>query len=161
MTSAVDWEPEAISISVDEALESLNPEERGALDDAKEFLEELLTDSPVPGAAVREAATKAGHTWATVRRAKTALGISSEKQSMKGPWVWQLPAKMLTDSEDAHPTDVSTFEENEHLREPDDDLQQTITDLLSRHPKGLSNEEVAEILQVPLIKVEAVRGNHG
>ena len=125
MTSAVDWEPEAISISVDEALESLNPEERGALDDAKEFLEELLTDSPVPGATVREAATKAGHTWATVRRAKTALGISSEKQGMKGPWVWQLPAKVLTDPEDAHPSEVSAFGENEHLRETDDDVQVT------------------------------------
>ena len=120
------------------------------VDDDTEFVE--LLD---------EAATKAGHTWATVRRAKAALGITSEKQGMQGPWVWQLPAKMLTDSEDAHPTDVSPFEENEHLREPDDDLQQTITDLLSRHPKGLSNEEVAVILKVPLIKVKAVRGNHG
>ena len=62
---------------------------------------------------------------------------------------------------DAHPTDVSTFGENEHLREPDDDLRQKITDLLSRHPKGLSNEEVAIILKAPLIKVEAVRGDHG
>ncbi len=63
--------------------------------------------------------------------------------------------------EDAHPTDVSLFGESEHLRESDDDLQRDITDLLTRHPKGLSNEEVAEILQVPLIKVEVVRGNHG
>ena len=125
MTSAVDWEPEAISISVDEALESLNPEERGALDDAKEFLEELLADSSMPGTTVREAATKAGHAWATVRRAKTALGISSEKQGMKGPWVWQLPAKVLTDPEDAHPSEVSAFGENEHLRETDDDVQVT------------------------------------
>ena len=68
---------------------------------------------------------------------------------------------MLTDPEDAHPSEVNAFGENEHLREPDDDLQHKITDLLSRHPQGLSNEEVAEILQVPLIKVEAVRGDHG
>ena len=68
---------------------------------------------------------------------------------------------MLTDPEDAHPTDVSTFGIDEHLRESDDDLQHKITDLLSRHPQGLSNEDVAEILQVPLIKVEAVRGDHG
>ena len=161
MTSAVDWESEAISISADEALESLNPEERGALDDAKEFLEELLADSSMPGTTVREAATKAGHAWVTVRRAKGALGITSEKQGMQGPWVWQLPTKMLTDPEDTHPSEVIAFGENEHLREPDDDLQQTITDLLSRHPRGLSNEDVAVILKVPLIKVEAVRGDHG
>ena len=120
MTSAVDWEPEAISISVDEALESLNPEERGALDDAKEFIEEFLADSPVLGATVREAATKAGHAWATVRRAKTALGILSEKQGMKGRWVWRLPAKVLTDPEDAHSTQMNAFEEDEHLRDKDE-----------------------------------------
>jgi hypothetical protein len=68
---------------------------------------------------------------------------------------------MLTDSEDSHPTDMSVFGVDEHLRPPDDDLQQTITDLLSRHPKGLSNEEVAVILKVPFIKVEVVRGDHG
>ena len=68
---------------------------------------------------------------------------------------------MLTDPKDTHPSEVIAFGENEHLREPDDDLQQTITDLLSRHPRGLSNEDVAVILKVPLIKVEAVRGDHG
>ena len=102
---------------------------------AKEFLEELLADSPVPGATVREAATKAGHTWATVRRAKTALGVSSEKQGMKGPWLWQLPAKVLTDPEDAHPSEVCSFGEDEHLREADNDVQGA--------------------------EVETVRGNHG
>jgi hypothetical protein len=35
---------------------------------------------------------------------------------MKGPWLWQLPAKMLKCSEDAQEKDVSTFGENEHLR---------------------------------------------
>ena len=71
------------------------------------------------------------------------------------------PLGLATFYEDAHPTDISVFGVDEHLRPPDDDLQQTITDLLSRHPKGLSNEEVAVILKVPFIKVEVVRGDHG
>ena len=128
---------------------------------AKEFLETLLIDGPCTVSKIQEEAKNAAHSWATVRRAKRSLGLESKKQGLQGPWVWQLPTKMLTDPEDAHPTDVSTFGENEHLRAPDDDLQQTITDLLSRHPKGLSNEDVAVILKVPLIKVEAVRGDHG
>ena len=161
MTSAVAWEPEAINLSVNEALELVDADERSAVDDAKEFLETLLIDGPCTVSKIQEEAKNAGYSGATVRRAKRSLGIKPKKQGMKGPWAWQLPAKMLTGPEDTHPTDVNTFAVDEHLREPDDDLQQTITDLLSRHPKGLSNEEIAVILKVPLIKVEAVRGDHG
>ncbi len=161
VTSAVAWEPEAINLSVNEALELVDAEERSAVDDAKEFLETLLIDGPCTVSKIEEEAKNAAHAWATVRRAKRSLGLESKKQGLQGPWVWQLSAKMLTDPEDAHPTDVSTFGIDEHLRESDDDLQHKITDLLSRHPQGLSNEDVAEILQVPLIKVEAVRGDHG
>jgi hypothetical protein len=161
VTSAVAWEPEAINLSVNEALELVDAEERSAVDDAKEFLETLLIDGPCTVSKIEEEAKNAAHAWATVRRAKRSLGLESKKQGLQGPWVWQLPAKMLTDPEDAHPTDVSTFGIDEHLRESDDDLGQQIKDLLSRHPQGLSNKDVAVILQVPLIKVEAVRGDHG
>jgi len=39
---------------------------------------------------------------------------------MKGPWLWRLPPKVLNDAEDAHIKRVSTFDENEHLRENED-----------------------------------------
>ena len=120
MTSAVAWESELVNLSADEALESTDPEERRAVDDAKEFLEVVLANGPCAVKNIEGDAKNANHAWATIRRAKQALGITTKKQGMEGPWVWQLPAKALNGSEDAHATQMSTFEENEHLRGKDE-----------------------------------------
>ena len=79
----------------------------------------LLCDGPRSAKSIEEDSKSAGHSWTTVRRAKHALGIESDKQEMQGPWVWQLPAKALNGSEDAHAPEMSTFEEDEHLRGKD------------------------------------------
>ncbi|MDD3182399.1 MAG: AAA family ATPase [Alphaproteobacteria bacterium] len=92
--------------------------EGGSLQAAKEFLETELADGPVSAKQIKIAAEQAGHSFATVRRAKDALGIKPEKGGMKDGWRWALPSKMLKDTEDAQQNGVSTFAENEHLRTP-------------------------------------------
>ena len=94
-----------------------DPEERTAVDDAKEFLRGLLADGPVSSKTVRADAEGAGHAWITVRKAQKALRVESIKEGMKGGWVWKLSPKMLTKAEDAPQNNVSTFGSNEHLQD--------------------------------------------
>jgi len=39
---------------------------------------------------IKAEADGAGHSWASIRRAKTALGVEVSKSSMEGPWIWAL-----------------------------------------------------------------------
>jgi putative DNA primase/helicase len=117
-TSRVSWEGEPVTITADEAMAPQgDPEERSALDDAKEFLNNLLADGPVSSKQLKGDAEGAGHSWQTIRRAQKALGIEAHKEGMKGPWLWRLPSKMLKSPEDAQAEVVNTFGENEHLRQ--------------------------------------------
>lgn len=65
------------------------PEERSAVQDAKEWLADLLRDGPKPAAEVYAAAKQAGHPQRTVQRAKAQLGVRSEKLG-SGSWVWKI-----------------------------------------------------------------------
>jgi putative DNA primase/helicase len=75
---------------------------------AEEWLAELLGAGMVKAGHIRARAEQAGHKWATVRRAKTVLGVEAIKLGLGG-WAWQMP-KMLAPSEDAH------LNNDEHLR---------------------------------------------
>lgn len=108
--------------------------EGSALADAKHFLTDLLADGPVPVKTIKENSSGAGHTWATIRRAKDNLGIVAKKEGGrfgedKQQWVWRLPVgddravcfqadrqKVLKNAEDAQQNSVSTFREFEHLQ---------------------------------------------
>jgi putative DNA primase/helicase len=95
-TSAIFWESEKVTRSADEIMAANNPDgDRGARDEAADWLEELLVSGPVDAKEVRSQSEAAGLSWTTVKRAKRRLGIKPERQSDdgsgKGKWVWRLP----------------------------------------------------------------------
>lgn len=103
----VEWEPDPVNVSADEALSSdRDSDERTERDDAAEWLADLLAHGPRAARDVERDARDAGYSISTVRRAKAVLGVVSRKPAFGGPWEWTLPAqdahtpKMLT--EDAH-----------------------------------------------------------
>ncbi|MBF0141765.1 MAG: AAA family ATPase [Magnetococcales bacterium] len=92
-TSKVEWETDPIAITADEALaaQAANQEEQTQLDEAKEFLADQLRNGPVHVQRIRAEALGAGVSERTLRRAKTALGIRSEKEPISGKWKWSFP----------------------------------------------------------------------
>lgn len=90
----------------------------GVLGDAKAFLEDLLKDGPLPSKQIEIDAAGAGYSQATIRRAKSLLGIKADKSGMKGGWVWQLPQRRCSEKpEDAQQNSVSAFGKFERLQE--------------------------------------------
>lgn len=63
------------------------------LDDVVQFLRDLLADGPMRFHAVKTNADGAGHSLATIRRAKKRLGVTSVKESgsKNSNWKWCLP----------------------------------------------------------------------
>ncbi len=100
-TCRVEWEPEEVTISADEALAAAggNRAERPKLDAAMEWLGELLAAGPRAQTEVQAAALAAGHAWATVRRAADELGVTREKSGWSGGWVWSLGGDLSPEAE--------------------------------------------------------------
>ena len=71
---------------------SFNEDDSGALSEAKQFLRDILSGGPVAAKVIKAEADGAGQSWASIRRAKTALGVEVNKSGMEGPWVWAMPA---------------------------------------------------------------------
>ena len=119
VASSVVWESGHVETTADQALHATEAQggdrEQPASVEAKEFLEAILGKGPASSKQIRNEAKEAGLSWATVRRAKKALGVKSCKSDMTGGWQWELP-KVLNSAEGAHISDVSTFEPHEHLR---------------------------------------------
>jgi hypothetical protein len=63
-------------------------------------LKEILASGPLPQKDVKAASEGIGLSWATVRRAKSRLGINAYKDGMDGGLLWALP-KMPIGAEDA------------------------------------------------------------
>jgi len=76
--------------------QGLTPDQRGAREDAKGFLLTILTGGDIAATRIREEAGSAGISMATLRRAKSELGVKTVRQSTAGDakgagqWVWTL-----------------------------------------------------------------------
>jgi putative DNA primase/helicase len=90
------------------------------LERVQDFLQELLADGPTDSRQVRDDANGSGYSWATVRRAKDALGVLAERSNAPGNrggsvYLWSLPPKVGVSATD-HATSKSTKrDENMHL----------------------------------------------
>jgi len=119
-TSAIVWEDDYAPIPI-----GWGPQDKPktALERAKEFLRELLGEKPYPVTEIEKLGKSAGHSWATIRRAKDGLGIVSRKTDWEGGHVWCFPDATIEDAQDAEDAQdedaslMSTFEKTEHLRE--------------------------------------------
>jgi putative DNA primase/helicase len=100
----------AVSVSADAVLEPEGAERRSERFEAMDWLRGQLADGPVPQRKIKTDAAREGFSWATLRRAKDALGITTEKSGFQGASLWRLKDAL---SKDAHPIDtqVSTFEQ--------------------------------------------------
>jgi hypothetical protein len=89
------WEPGTVEMTAGELLAAQGEDDADAdgaslLDEAVEFLADLLKSGAVGTGAVQKDARDAGHSWRTVRRAQKRLGIKPEKTA--DGWKWKLPA---------------------------------------------------------------------
>ncbi len=92
-----------------------DPEERSALDEAKDFLLDALQDGPRHSKAVKNEAREADVSEATLRRAKVALSVRATKES-DGSWSWSLPGGAGKARQDAQGEQQgSQAPEHEHL----------------------------------------------
>jgi hypothetical protein len=66
-------------------------EDRSAVDDAREWLTDFLSDGSKEQPEIRKKAEGIGISFATLRRAKAALRVRSCKATVRGAWLWALP----------------------------------------------------------------------
>ena len=96
LASAIVWDGEQVMRTADEILAAADNAgtNQSARDDAAGWLRELLADGSLPAKQVQSEADAAGHSWATVKRAKKAAGIVAFREggaADKGRWFWRLP----------------------------------------------------------------------
>ena len=91
--SRVEWRAAIDGSARDVLGEAESFAERGPGEDARVFLSALLADGPVPVAEIKAHAVGSGQSWASVRRAKSALGVEARKIGFgdAGAWEWGLP----------------------------------------------------------------------
>ncbi len=94
------WEPGAVALAANEVLGNVDmQQDQSERREAKEWLQDFLTDGPVAVKKIQQEAKAAGLSWMTVRRAKEALPVVASKSGYQGKWEWrleELTPKMLT-----------------------------------------------------------------
>jgi len=115
-------------------------EVRTAETEAKDFLRELLAAGPVPVEEVFEEARSAHIAEKTLRRAKTALSVTSEREGETGKrgggrWLWALPGIKVAKPDGWPPKPV---EASDHLAESAYASQELASHLDGQHLDGQS-----------------------
>jgi hypothetical protein len=87
------WETGPVAISMSDLLQiPSSPDERSAIDDAEDFLRQLLKEGAVSRKQIMQEAGEAGISERTLKRAKSRLGIEANRVSDgnegKGHWEW-------------------------------------------------------------------------
>lgn len=91
-SSAVVFEAGIVTTTADELLKSATGgHDKGALEEAQEFLCAELRDGPKSSQEVVAAARDAGISSASLRRARQALGVVASKKGPEGAWTMCLP----------------------------------------------------------------------
>lgn len=101
--SYLEWEPESVEASMDETL--YQDGERSAVDEAADWLEDVLAYGRVATTDLQRLAKQAGHSWATVRRAKNKIRAEHEQEGfgkdIKHYWL-NIGAQSLTHTVSAY-----------------------------------------------------------
>lgn len=109
----VAWEPDAVSVSADEALagDRDDGEGRTERDDAAGWLRDYLGNGPKLARDVLTESKAAGFSERTIKRAKSALPIDTRKEAFSGGWVWALrdDEGCHNRPEECHTPDVGTL----------------------------------------------------
>jgi putative DNA primase/helicase len=93
---------------------SSDPEERGKMDEAVDWLRELLENGPMDSKWIASDAKQAGIAWPTALRAKTRLGVKAIKADFSKGWRWSLPEH----SDESSRARAGKPESDDHLRKP-------------------------------------------
>lgn len=106
----VEWDADPVTVDADAALAGPElPQERGAREEAKEFLVELLASGPVPSEDVKRQARAADIAERTLSRAKAELGVKAVHVGglgTSGCWEWELPSGTPKAAKTATPADT-------------------------------------------------------
>jgi putative DNA primase/helicase len=95
VASYISWEPDHVSIGVDQALaaDSGNPESRTAKAEATEFLQNVLAEGPVAVSEINKIGRDHGFTPKVMRSAREALGVKNHREGFGQGFksMWSLP----------------------------------------------------------------------
>lgn len=85
------WDEHSVPITADGAMAAASGREDTDQKKVKDFLRGILASGdPVPYKNIEEEAEQQGFTRKQLRTAKQKLGITSNKDGLGGPWMWQL-----------------------------------------------------------------------
>jgi hypothetical protein len=104
------WDTQPVTLRADSVLAAtISKQGGGALDEAKEWLRDMLSAEPQPAAIVKEQAERDGIKSRTLDRAKADLGVEAVREgyASEGRWLWHLPHSAPTDPKSAKPNELA------------------------------------------------------